>query len=295
MTDHHASRPRRSVLYTPGANARAMEKARTLAADTLIFDLEDSVLPEGKPAARQAVLRAIAAGGYGEREIVIRVNGADTPWGADDIAAAATSGANAVLFPKVDDAGSFLNYVSTLERHGAPPGMQFWAMIETPRAILEVERICSATIHPAVLAMGLEDLGKALRIDPAPPRNAFIPALTHCLIAARARGLDILDGVFTDLSDAAGFAEQCRQGKSLGFDGKTLIHPGQIQGANEVFGVSAAEAAAADELIRAWEAVAAQGKGVAVVRGRLVEHLHVAQARRLLELRATIEKLERSK
>lgn len=289
MDTHRQYRLRRSVLYMPGSNARALEKARTLPADALILDLEDAVAPDAKPAARQAVVQAIAAGGYGKRELVIRVNGAETPWGAEDIAAAAASGADAVLFPKVEDAGAFLNYVSALERHGAPHGLRFWAMIETPRAILEIERICAATVHPHVLVMGTEDLSKALRVDARPPRTALIPALSHCLIAARARCLDILDGVYTDLADAAGYAESCRQGKALGFDGKTLIHPGQIQTANEVFGVSAAEAAAAAEIIHAWEIAAAQGKGVAVVRGRMVEHLHVAEARRLLDLHAAIQ------
>ena len=279
-------RLRRSALYLPGTNARALDKARSLPADALIFDLEDSVLPEAKERAREAVMQTLAAGGYGARELVIRVNSADTPWHVDDLHAAATSGAHAVLLPKVDDAPALLHSVSLLERSGAPASMRVWALIETPRAIQQVQAIAEASPRLALLAMGFEDLGKALRLDPGPPRAALLPLLSHCLVAARARGLDILDGVYTDLTDSAGFADSCRQGKSFGLDGKTLIHPGQIQAANELFGVSADEAEAATEIIQAWEAAKAQGKGVVVVRGRLVEHLHVAEARRVLELNA---------
>ncbi len=286
MDAHSTFRLRRSALYLPGANARALDKARSLPADALIFDLEDSVLPEAKDHARAAIMQALSTGGYGSRELIVRVNSSDTSWHSHDLRAAAASGAHAVLLPKVDDAPSLLHSISLLERGGAPAAMRVWALIETPRAVQQVQSIAEASPRLALLAMGFEDLGKALRLDPGPPRAALLPLLSHCLVAARARGLDILDGVFIDLTDSAGFADSCRQGKSFGLDGKTLIHPGQIQAANEIFGVSAPEAEAAMEIIQAWESAQAQAKGVVVVRGRLVEHLHVAEARRVLELSA---------
>jgi citrate lyase subunit beta/citryl-CoA lyase len=279
-------RLRRSALYLPGANARAMAKARELPADALIFDLEDSVLPDAKDAARESVARELSSGGYGQRELVVRVNSLATPWHEDDLRAAAQSGAHAVLLPKVDDALGIERSIGLLERAGAPNGMRVWALIETPAAVLHLEEIASASPRLAVLCMGFEDLGKAMRVDPSPPRTALLPILSLAVAAARSQGLDILDGVFTDLSDSAGYADSCRQGKAFGLDGKTLIHPSQIQTANEVFGVSPAEVEAAAEIIHAWEAATAQGKGVVVVRGRLVEHLHVAEARRVLELAA---------
>lgn len=284
-------RPRRSVLYVPGANARALGKCRNLPADGLILDLEDAVLPGSKATARAAVLAALAEGGFGQREVVVRVNGPDTAWGADDLAACARAGAAAILLPKVESAAAVRDAVAALERHGAPGHLALWVMAETPRGILAIEEITAASPRLAVVVMGTADLARALRLEPGPDRAGLLPALGRCLLAARARGLDILDGVYPDLADSQGFAASCRQGKALGFDGKTLIHPGQIPAANEVFGVSAAEAAGAAELIAAWESAAASGQGIAVLRGRMVEQLHAEEARRVLALHGAIARI----
>src|SRR5581483_1668088 len=268
------TRPRRSVLYMPGANRRALEKARTLPADGLIFDLEDAVAPEAKPAARAAVAAALAAGGYGRRELVLRVNPPASPWGADDLAAAAAMPLDAVLLPKVESAAEAAAAAARL------PGRPIWCMIETPRGVLAAAEIAAAP-QVAALVMGTSDLGKELRARETADRLA--------LLAARAQGIAALDGVHLDLADADGFTAACRQGRALGFDGKTLIHPNQIAAANAAFGPDAAEVTQARRLIAAYEAARAAGQGIVVVDGRLVENLHVAEARRILALAAAID------
>lgn len=284
MLPANSSRPRRSVIYVPGSNARALEKAATLPVDGLILDLEDSVLPGSKTAARKAVLAAVAAGQFGRREVVVRINGLESGWGMADLKAAANSGVDAILLSKVSEASTLLVAANALDQLAAPAQLQLWCMAETPRAILDIDAIARCTPRLEVIVMGTADLGKALRTPEQPGRHGLIPALGHCMLAARAAGLDILDGVYPHLTDAPGFRLECMQGKQLGFDGKTLIHPDQIKASNEIFGVSASEAAAAAELIAAWESAAASGSGVAVSGGRMVERLHVEEAQRQLAL-----------
>lgn len=281
--------PRRSLLYVPGSNARALHKATTLPVDGLILDLEDAVLPVEKLSARAAVLAAVAGQRFGRREVVIRINGLTTEWGPEDLKSVAGSGIDGILLSKVDDAATLLQATELLERAGAPDTLRLWSMAETPRSVLDLEAIARSTPRLAVIVMGTADLGKALRIPEGPGRPGLIPALAHCVLAARAAGVDILDGVYTHLTDAKGFQAECEQGRHLGFDGKTLIHPGQIDACNAVFGVSADQATRAGELIAAWEAAAAAGAGVAVHEGRLVERLHVEEAQRQLALYRAIQ------
>jgi len=281
-------RPRRSALYMPGSNQRALDKARELPVDVVIMDLEDSVAPEAKETARTNVIAAIAAGGYEHREIIVRINGYGTPWWKDDLVAVAKSGANALLAPKISGADLLSKLGDLLAINGAPDEMRLWAMAETPEAIIKINSIANADPRLEVLVIGTSDLAKELRIPPDPDRIGLLPALTASILAARAHGLDILDGVFGDLVDADGFIRSCEQGRKLGFDGKTLIHPGQIEAANRIFGVSAADVAAATEIIKAWETAAAKGSGIAVVNGRMIENLHAEEARRVLKLNAAI-------
>lgn len=285
-------RPRRSLLYVPGANPKALAKAASLPADGLIFDLEDAVLPEAKPAARSAVMERLAAGGFGDRELVIRVNGLDTAWGKDDLRTAAACKVDAVLLPKVEDPEMVGRAATLLDHHKAPAGMKIWVMAETPRGVLALERIVAGSDRLAVIVMGTADLAKALRIAPDPERSGLLPALSHCILAARAQGLDILDGVFGDIDDHPGLRTACQQGKRLGFDGKSLIHPGQIDTANEIFGVPEVQAEAARELVDAWEAAARRGSGIAVMQGRMIEALHAEEARRVLALYHAIKRRE---
>ena len=252
-------RPRRSVLYMPGSNKRALDKARTLPADALIMDLEDAVAPDAKNAARENVIAAIQAGGYGDRELVIRINALHTPWGKKDLVAAATAAADAVLVPKIDDAAELNKVVDLLAINGAPKQLKVWAMAETPLAMININSIARADARLMVLVMGTSDLAKSLRIPTGSDQNGLRTALSSCVLAARAYGIDILDGVYTDLADIAGFRKSCDQARILGFDGKTLIHPSQIEVANTVFGVSEEQLAHASEVIAAWDAAAAQG------------------------------------
>ena len=284
-------RPRRSVLYMPGSNARALEKARTLPADALILDLEDAVAPDAKESAREQVAAALRAGGYGSRETVIRVNGLATPWGHADLVAAATAGADAVLLPKVESADAVRHAEAVLDQAGAPADLPLWCMLETPRGMLHAGEISAAGPRLGGLVMGTSDLAKELHAAHTPLRLPLITALGLCLLAARAHGLAILDGVFLDLQDEAGFAAACRQGRELGFDGKTLIHPKQIEPANQAFAPDAAEVAQARRIIDAHAEAMRQGRGVVVVDGRLIEHLHVAEARRQVELAEAIAAL----
>lgn len=280
----NAFRPRRSVLYMPGSNARALEKGRTLPADALILDLEDAVAPSAKDEARRLVVEAVGQGGYGPRELVVRVNGLATPWGAEDLAAAARSGADAVLLPKVEGAAEVRAAVAALEAAGAPASLALWCMIETPRGVLAAAELAASSPRLACLVLGTSDLVKDLRARHTPARTEVLASLGLVLLAARAHGLAALDGVHLDLADEVGFEAACRQGRDLGFDGKTLIHPRTIEVANRAFAPDEAEVAAARRVIAAHAEAEAAGRGVVVVDGRLVEALHVAEARRLVAL-----------
>jgi citrate lyase subunit beta/citryl-CoA lyase len=285
-------RPRRSVLYMPGANTRALEKARTLPADALIFDLEDAVAPDAKEAARTNVVLAAESKAYGKREIVIRCNGLGTPWGEADIAAIATSGADAILVPKVESAAAVTHVVSLLDTAGAPGSMAVWAMMETPKGILRAEEIAGSHSRLALFVMGTNDLVKDMRARHTPMRLPMITALGIGMLAARAHGLTILDGVYNDIKDDEGFRAVCRQGVDMGFDGKTLIHPGQIDPCNEIFAPSPSELEMAGKIVVAFKAAQAEGKGVVTVDGRMIENLHVEQAERALALAAAIKELQ---
>lgn len=281
-------RPRRSVLYMPGANQRALEKARGLAADGLIFDLEDAVAPHAKEEARRTILAALAAGGYGRRETLIRVNGLGSPWGYEDLVAAATSGADGVLLPKVESADAVRAAESILVEAGAPPSLALWCMIETPQGVLHAEEIAGATPRLAGFVMGTSDLAKDMHAAHTRERLPFLYALSHCLLAARAWGLACLDGVHLDLADDEGFEFQCRQGLEMGFDGKTLIHPKTIAAANRIFTPSESEIERSKKIIAAHAEAEAEGKGVVLVDGQLVERLHVTAAQRLVALAGQI-------
>ncbi|MBF0356524.1 MAG: CoA ester lyase [Alphaproteobacteria bacterium] len=285
MTTSVLLRPRRSLLYMPASNARALEKARALLADGLIFDLEDSVAPEAKEMARRQAIAALAEGGYGDRDLILRVNALSTPWGLDDLKAAAQSKAHAVLLPKVETAKQVQEAEALLDNHD----IALWCMIETPRGVLAASEIAQSSARLGAFVMGTSDLAKDLRCVHTPDRTALLTSLGLVLLAARAHGLACLDGVHLDLNDEEGFESACRQGREMGFDGKTLIHPKTIDAANRIFAPSENEIAEAKKICIAFEAAQAQGKGVTLVDGRLVEHLHVAQAKRLLAVMDVIE------
>lgn len=283
-------RPRRSLLYMPGSNPRALEKARSLPADGLILDLEDAVAPDAKQLAREQVAAALEQGGYGHRELLLRVNGLATEWGRADIAAIGQLPAmpDGVLVPKIDTARDVVEAIGELEKAGCPDSLDVWIMAETPLCILNIAEIAAA--HPRLtgIVMGTSDLSKDTRVRHTPDRLGFIGALNLCVYAARANGLAIIDGVQLDLQDEDLLAASCSQGRDLGFDGKSLIHPNQIAAANAAFAPGEEELASAREIIDAFEQAQAEGKGVVVVKGRLVENLHVEEARRQLELAAAI-------
>ena len=285
-------RPRRSVLYMPGSNARALEKGRSLPADGLILDLEDAVAPDAKAAARDTIAQALAAGGYGGRELIVRVNGLNTPWGYDDLRMAAASGADAVLLPKVESADAVRQAEAVLRAAGAPAGQTIWCMMETPLGILNVKEIAGASPAVGALVLGTSDLAKDLHAAHTAQRLPMITSLGLCLLAARAYGLAVLDGVYLDLNDDEGFAASCRQGRELGFDGKTLIHPKTIAACNAAFAPDADEIAQAHRIIAAHAEAAAAGKGVVLVDGKLVENLHVENARRLVALAEAIGRMD---
>lgn len=288
-----SARPRRSVLYMPGANTRALEKARGLPADGLIFDLEDAVAPDAKLQARANACQAAASGGYGKREIVIRANGLDTIWGRDDIAAIAKSGADAVLVPKVESAETVRQVVALLESAGAPASMSVWCMMETPLGMLQAQHVAAAHPRLACLVMGTNDLVKDLRARHTADRAPLITGLGLALLAARAYGLAALDGVYNDIANIEGFKAACRQGRDLGFDGLTLIHPSQVEPCNDAFAPSEAEVAQARKIIAAFAEAKAQGKGVVTIDGRMVEELHVRQAERAVAMADAIADLAR--
>ncbi|MGI9599213.1 MAG: HpcH/HpaI aldolase/citrate lyase family protein [Acidimicrobiales bacterium] len=290
MTTHDSNlRPRRSVLYMPAANERALEKAKDLPADALIFDLEDAVAPDAKETARAQAAAAAASGQYGHREVTIRCNGLDTPWGADDLVAAAESRPSAVVVPKVDTV-EYLDGISAgLDKAGASADVKIWAMIETPTAIFDARQLAA---HPRVevLVMGTNDLAKELRADPGRDRASLLPHLSTALLAAREAGKAILDGVYNDVKDADGFAAECAQGARLGFDGKTLIHPGQVEIANRAWAPDPADIDYAERVIAAFAEAEAEGRGVVTVDGRMIENLHVDNARRTLAMAEAISR-----
>ena len=284
-------RPRRSVLYMPAANERALEKAKTIAADAIIFDLEDAVAPDAKETARANAVAAASSGEYGNRELTIRCNGLDTPWGVDDIAAAAQSGAAAVVIPKVGSVAYLDEITERLDAAGADPAMKIWAMVETPTAIFDA-RALAAHWRVEVLVMGTNDLARELRSSlGATGRHPLVPHLATALAAAREAGKVILDGVFNDVKDLDAFRTECVQGFEMGFDGKTLIHPGQVDICNEVWAPSEADVENARGLIAAFEEGIAAGKGVVTFNGRMIENLHVANAQRLLAVADAIAAL----
>jgi citrate lyase subunit beta / citryl-CoA lyase len=288
-------RPRRSVLYMPGSNARALEKARDLPVDALILDLEDAVAPESKDLARRQVAEAVRAGGYGGREVVIRVNGPDTPWHQADLAVAADAGPDAILIPKVSDPETLRATDEHLATSDAPERIRIWAMIETPLAILSVEAIARAARDPAsrlsCFVMGTNDLAKETRARITPGRAALLPWLQTALAAARAHGLDIVDGVYNALGNETGFRAECEQGRDLGFDGKTLIHPNQVAVANAVFAPDAEEVARASAVIEAFHRPENADKGAITLDGRMVERLHAEMAERTVALAEAIRAL----
>ncbi len=290
--DHNSTiRPRRSVLYMPAANERALEKAKTLPADAIIFDLEDAVAPDAKEVARPNAVAAASSGEYGNRELTIRCNGLDTPWGADDIAAAASSGASAVVIPKVNSVAALDQVSALLDAAGAPSSLTIWAMIETPTAIFDVRAI-AAHRRVSVLVMGTNDLARELRSAlGAAGRHPLLPHLATALAAAREAGIAILDGVYNDVKDLEGFRAECVQGAEMGFDGKTLIHPGQVPVANDVWAPTDDEVAQARRVIAAFDDGLAQGLGVITVDGRMIENLHVANAQRTLAVADAIAAL----
>jgi citrate lyase subunit beta/citryl-CoA lyase len=287
------ARPRRSVLYVPGSNARAIEKSKTLAADALIFDLEDAVAPDAKRDARLQACSAVKAGGFGKREVVIRVNGLNTPWGYADLVAASTAGADAILLPKTENVESVRQAQTVMAASDAPADLAIWCMLETPRGVLNAEAIAGASPRVACFVMGTSDLTKDVHARHTRDRLPMVTALGLCILAARAYDLAILDGVHLDLDDDSGFEYTCRQGLELGFDGRTLIHPKTIEAANRIFAPSAAEVAWSRRIIQAHGEASAQGKGVVVVDGKLIENLHVLNARRVVDLAEAIEEREK--
>jgi citrate lyase subunit beta/citryl-CoA lyase len=281
-------RPRRSVLYLPGSNPRALVKARTLPADGLIFDLEDAVAPEAKETARATIAAALSEGGYAPRELILRVNGLDTVWGHADLALAATLPIDAVLLPKIESADRVRLAVALLDALGGPPEMSVWCMIETPLGVLRAAEIAAADPRLGALVLGTSDLTKDLGARETRDRLPLLTALGLVLLAARAHGCAVLDGVQLDLADAEGFSQACRQGRDLGFDGKTLIHPSQIAAANDIFAPDEEEIARARRLVAVYAEAAAAGRGAIRHEGRLVEALHVEAARRTLALAEAI-------
>ncbi len=286
--------PRRSALYVPGSNARAFEKARSLPADAIILDLEDAVAPDAKREARQLVCNAVKEGGFGQREVVIRVNGLNTPWGYADLVAASTAGADALLLPKTENVESVRQSETVMAANDAPDNLSIWCMMETPRAILNAEAIAGASPRVRCFVMGTSDLTKDLHALHTRDRLPMMTALGLCLLAARAFNLAILDGVHLDLEDIEGFEKACAQGRELGFDGKTLIHPRTIEAANRIYAPTEAEIDWSRRIIAAHAEAAKQGRGIVVVDGKLIENLHVLNARRVVELADAIAAKDRT-
>lgn len=282
-------RPRRSALYMPASNARAIEKARTLPCDVVILDLEDAVAPEAKEAARDQAVAAIAAGGFGPREIVLRVNAITTPWGAEDLKAAAQAAPDAILVPKVERAGDVADYNAAI--NSAPASTRLWAMVETNIAVFRLEEIAAQaeSTRLSAFVMGINDLAKEMRARQTPGREPFWAAMSLAVSAARAHGLTILDGVHNEIDDLVALERVCRQGTEFGFDGKSLIHPTHLEIANRVFSPEPAEVAWSRAVIAAFDLPENAGKGALRVEGRLAEHLHLRQAEALVAMAEAIE------
>jgi citrate lyase subunit beta / citryl-CoA lyase len=285
-------RPRRSALYMPGSNARALEKAKSLPADVLIFDLEDAVSPDSKVAARDQVVAAVRQGGYGNREIAVRVNAPDTPWGKDDLAAVAEAGPDAILVPKISTPGDIMMAARCIREGNPADRTRLWAMMETPLAILNADSIARTGADPAsrlsVLVMGTNDIAKDTRARLTRGRPAMLAYLSICVAAARAHGLEILDGVYNDFNDEAGFMAECEQGRDLGMDGKTLIHPNQVATANAVFAPAEEEVAWAQKIITVFETPENRSKGAVQIEGRMVERMHAEMAQRTVAVARAI-------
>jgi len=283
-------RPRRSALYMPAANERALEKAKNIATDAIIFDLEDAVSPDAKDVARAQAVAAVNSGEYGKRELTIRCNALATPWGHADVAAAATACVSAVVIPKINSVAEVDEVSRALDAAGAPKEMMIWAMIETPTAIMDCRAIAA---HPrvAVLVMGTNDLAKELRAAQVPGRAPLVPSLHMALLAAREADKVILDGVYNDIKNADGFTAECVQGQNMGFDGKTLIHPDQVAIANDTWAPSAHDVEHARKVIDAFNEALAQGKGVVQLDGKMIENLHVANAERAIAIADAIAQL----
>jgi len=281
-------RPRRSVLYMPGSNARALEKAKILPADGVILDLEDAVAPDAKAAARAQVVAAVKAGGFGAREVFIRTNGFDTPWFSDDLTAAAAAAPDAILIPKISTSEQLQLIAQRLLSMHTDHKVRIWAMIETPTAIFNVRQIAAAATDAETrltgFVLGTNDLAKETRARILPGRAPMLPWLATCLLAAREYGIDVLDGVFNDIADMQGFEEECAQARDMGFDGKTLIHPNQIEPCNAAFSPTADEVAAARKMIAAFDLPENKTKGVVQIDGRMVERMHAEMARRTVAI-----------
>jgi citrate lyase subunit beta/citryl-CoA lyase len=281
-------RPRRSVLYMPGANARALEKAKTLPCDAVILDLEDAVAPDAKAKARTQVMTAVTAGGFGSREVIVRINGLDTPWWVEDLDAAAKAHPDGILVPKVSMPDHLLDVAERLADIAADPRIRLWAMIETPLAIVNAAEIAAtakdADTRLAGFVIGTNDLARESRAKLLPGRAPMLSWLATGVLAAHAFGIDILDGVYNDIADAEGFRRECGQGRDMGFDGKTLIHPSQIAPCNVAFTPSEAEVAQARKIIAAFERPENQAKGVVQIEGRMVERLHADMAGRTVAI-----------
>src|SRR3954452_17734916 len=281
-------RPRRSLLFMPGSNARALEKARNLPADGIILDLEDSVAPDAKAAARDQIASAIAAGGFGRREVLIRVNALDSPWWIDDVTMAGKAKPDGILVPKISSVADLSAVADRLSDINAQMSIRVWAMIETARAVLHAEELAAASrdseMRLAGFVFGPNDISRETRIRMAPGRAAMLPMITHCILATRLHGLEILDGPYSDFRNEAGFAEECEQGRDLGFDGKTLIHPSQIDACNTIFTPPAEEVAQARRIIAAFEQPENAGRGAIQIDGKMVERLHAEMARRTIAI-----------
>jgi len=282
--------PLRSVLYMPSSNERALEKAKSIPCDGLILDLEDAVAPDAKTAARDAACAAVASGEYGRRTVTIRVNGIGTEWHDADLAAASKAGPAAIVVPKVNSAAEVEQLVAAMEAAGAPEHTKLWAMVETPVAILDCLSIARASERLTAFVLGTNDLVKELYAEHVPGRAPILPSLHTALLAGRAAGIAVIDGVYNNVKDTEGFLAECEQGRQMGFDGKTLIHPGQVAGANEAFAPSEQAVADARGLIQAWED--GKGTGVVTYNGRMVENLHVESARRTLSIAESIAALQ---
>jgi len=285
-------RPRRSPLFMPGSNARALEKARNLPADGLILDLEDSVAPDAKALARDQIAAAIAAKGFGRREILIRINSLDTPWWTADIAMAGKARPDGILVPKISSVADLKTIADRLAEVNADPSIPVWAMIETARAVLDAEELAAASRDPkmrlAGFVFGPNDLSRETRIKMQPGRAAMLPLITHCILATRAHGLEILDGPYSDFSNVDGFGQECTQARDLGFDGKTLIHPGQIEACNAIFTPPEEEVAQARRIIAAFERPENASRGAIQLDGQMVERLHAEMAHRTIAIAEAI-------